>query len=252
MGDSQFNAKVLMSSSSASQYKTKWMHRQNSDEDPQLGLEDYVSAEANGGLLYAEGELGGKAATMILPAHQGANMFIRKFSPPMVTYLNDIDDQAWTNNEITSTGAGKVHGLWGSNPGKVSRTFNDLPGHTELRIKAKYWAIDSWDGEWGYMYVDGVEQWKGKRSGAHSCTPDFNSYSGSFPNPWGGDKSGHKCFHLIDVTIAHTASYFKLEFKTSINQGESDEAWGFSNVQLSLDSNCLLPTALGLEDGGLP
>ena len=101
------------------------------------------------------------------------------------------------------------------------------------------------------MYVDGVEQWKGKRSGAHSCTPDFNSYSGSFPNPWGGDKSGHKCFHLIDVTIAHTASYFKLEFKTSINQGESDEAWGFSNVQLSLDSNCLLPTALGLEDGGL-
>ena len=93
----------------------------------------------------------------------------------MSEWARDTDDSAgeWSNSEMTTTGAGKVHGIWGNNPNLVERTYTGIPKHTKLQVSAKFWAIDSWDNEWGYMLIDGVEQWKGK-AGAHSCTPDFS------------------------------------------------------------------------------
>jgi hypothetical protein len=172
----------------------------------------------------------------------------------MVTWLSDVDGTGWDRKELTDTGYGKVHGIWGGEVKEVSQTFTGMPTHTEVKITARFWAIDSWDNEWGYMHIDGVEQWKGK-CGAHTCTPDFQSYSGTFPNPWGGEKSGHKCYHDIDVTIAHAAESMVIKFSTNINQGKSDEAWAFSHVKIALDStlgHLAAPVSLGMADDSIP
>jgi len=195
-----FDAKILLSSTSTSQYTAKWNHRDDSDEDPQVSIEDYSQAVSTGGILYAEDELSGQAATTVLGNHQGANMFVRKWSPPMVTWLSDVDGTGWDRKELTDTGYGKVHGIWGGEVKDVSQTFTGMPTHTEVKITARFWAIDSWDNEWGYMHIDGVEQWKG-RCGAHTCTPDFQSYSGTFPNPWGVEKSSTSAITTLTLQL---------------------------------------------------
>jgi len=156
---------------------------------------------------------------------------------PVVLNLvyNDVQDVAWSKPDLVETGYGTVHGLWGSSVPWVSRTFS-LTKHSKIRVTARYWAIDSWDGEWGHMEIDGIEVWKMQRGGAV-----WSKYEGSFPNPYGGENKEDKAYADIDVTMDHSGGDVRISFRSTIDQGANDESWGFSNVKVYADSVELKP-----------
>jgi len=161
------------------------------------------------------------------------------------------DNKEWSNGHMESTGDGRVHGRWGNNVKSVEKTFKLPEKHTRVEIKARYWAIDSWDNEWGFMDVDGQQVWKA-RTDAHHCRNGFQAYSGSFPNPWGGNRPGHKCYFDIDVKRPHTGSTLKLRFRTSINQHKNDESWAFNRVQIRTNGQSSAIQGLCLKCASVP
>jgi len=147
--------------------------------------------------------------------------------------ITDTNSGGWNNGDITETDDGPLHGIWGNSVNSVEKTFFLTP-HTQLQIQARFWALDSWDGEYGYMDVDGEEWWI-KSQGCCTCDNGFESFTGNVPNPWGGDNAGHKCYFDIDITKPHTAVSTIVNFRTNIAQDTNDESWAFSNVRLSTD-----------------
>merc|ERR1711998_618163 len=67
--------------------------------------------------------------------------------------LEDFEEEAeiegWSQKDITECAGQKFLGGPCTKAGdsKVTKTFTNLPPHTQLRVAAKYLFIDSWDGE---------------------------------------------------------------------------------------------------------
>jgi hypothetical protein len=133
----------------------------------------------------------------------------------------------WSNTEVTNNDDGVIHGIWGYSPSEVYRTV-DLLGlpHTQVRVTAVYYAIDSWDSEYGRCWVDGVLLWEKIRP-YHSGCQDWTAYSNG-PAPWGGIR----CKASLAVSMNHNGTTAQVKFGTTINQEEPDEAWGFDSVEL--------------------
>jgi hypothetical protein len=72
-----YSAQISMSSTSATPYQAQWYYRAGNPEDPWISLTDHSSAIGQGNLLYGENGYGGAHAANVLPAHNGANVFIR-------------------------------------------------------------------------------------------------------------------------------------------------------------------------------
>lgn len=117
----------------------------------------------------------------------------------MNSYDNDDEKYGpgWSQTLKSYTGDGIVHGPWGSEVSSVSKVFGPLPPHSLVKIQARFWFIDSWDGgEYGRMSIDGSMWWSEEKS----C---LNVFRGVFPNPFAGDRPEDKCFVDIDITQAH-------------------------------------------------
>ena len=147
--------------------------------------------------------------------------------------------QGWSTIQPSAYSDGYVHGLFGGTTPSVSKTYTDLPTHTKLRINARYWAIDSWDQEWGRLKVDGQVVWEKQRTFHYNCAGndgDWSVYTNQFPNPWSGDDDNHKCYADIDVTLDHSSSTATIEFSSTIDQLQSDESYAFNKVRISYNA----------------
>jgi hypothetical protein len=248
-GGLNFEASIITSSSHAGPYTAKWTHRSHVVDDPQIGLEDVDVAHENGSLLYAENSQA-ERETSILREHDGANVYIRKQPGPMTIYLTDTSESGWSDDRIQlHDDLLAVHGPWGGNEVTVvTRTFT-LPPHEEVRLQVRVWSIDTWDGEFISVKVDGDIWWQQSRMHGNLCANGFTQYQGDFPNP---HSSAHnvegKCYADIDVTKEHHSLDLKLSFETSITGDKNQESWAFSNVRISLEGDCLSPKALGMEN----
>ncbi len=147
------------------------------------------------------------------------------------------DGEGWSDTEITTvTVDGElvdVHGMWGNMPSVVEKTWrlDDMP-HAEVEIAFRYYAIDSWDTESASLLVDGITVFSETRVYHSPGTGDDWVTVGSFtPAPWGAAVQGYWDKVLV---IPHTADAITLSFQTGINQGESDESWGFSHLRVTL------------------
>ena len=101
-----------------------------------------------------------------------------------------------------------------------------------MRIQARFWALDSWDGESGYLKVGGAVWWTRSRSIHHTCPQDgIEPFVGH--EPYFGYSIHHKCYFYINVRKAHTAAHTVVKFWSTIDQARSDESWAFSNVRIS-------------------
>jgi hypothetical protein len=185
----------------------------------------------------------------------------------MSTFMKESDaasSTGWSDATTTNTGAISLHGLWGGKTKRVEKTFQ-LPVHSRLRVQARFWAIDSWNaGEVAAMEVcdsPGVQcvvWWSKSRASPTACTGGWSEYHGTMPNPWKDesviegpgrpnspvDSPGHKCYFDIDVTMPHSRGAslpstrsMTLSFTAGLDAPKIDEAWGFSNVTLSIDKH---------------
>ena len=68
---------IYKSSTKSDSYTARWYRRNGNPEDPWISLNDHGPAIGQGNILYGENHYNGLHAENILPAHQGANVFIR-------------------------------------------------------------------------------------------------------------------------------------------------------------------------------
>ena len=151
----------------------------------------------------------------------------------MVVLLDEMGAEAdgWTNTEVTDVGsAGLVHGPWGNDATDVSKTITIPVGIAFCEVSWRSWAIDSRDNEVDSLLIDGEEVWSVPINRPdQGCQEGWEEGPGDFPNPWGGAED--VCFDLVEVQVPCTGA-MTLNFVSGIDQGESDESWGFSDVRV--------------------
>ncbi len=140
----------------------------------------------------------------------------------------------WTNDEQTYAGDyGYVHGMWGNDVPWVEKNFLLSGTQTNVNISFRYWAVDSWDNETGYMNFNGTQLWA-KTVTTYNTAAGWDVYPGTFPAPWSGGTL--KRYADVSLTTAFTGTSFTLRFGSTINQAEADEAWGFSALTITDNS----------------
>lgn len=152
------------------------------------------------------------------------------------------DATGWSNGSITNaTVAGvatPVHGMYGAGGGST-KTF-DLKGipHDKLRVRARYYAVDSWDGEnqGARLLIDDSLKWaKNKVWNAAGDGPGWVTASFS-PAPW-GNNSGPNGYWQVEAGLGlldHVAGAVKVQFATGIDQDVPDESFAFSHVHIAI------------------
>ena len=67
---------ILRSSTSSTSYTALWLRRAGASEDPWISLTDHSQAIGAGQVLYGGNSFGSTHASAILPANNGANVYI--------------------------------------------------------------------------------------------------------------------------------------------------------------------------------
>lgn len=159
-------------------------------------------------------------------------------------FANEVtaDPTGWSNTAITNASVGgtatPVHGMFGVGGGST-KTFNFQGiGHDKLRVRARYYAVDSWDGEsqGARLYIDDSLRWaKSKVWNAVGDGPGWVSATFA-PAPW-GNNNGPNGYWQVEAglgIIDHVGAAAKLQFATGIDQDVPDESFAFSHVYVSV------------------
>jgi len=129
----------------------------------------------------------------------------------------------WSVNTTTSCGGlGEMLGgvnVFGQGA-SPSKTYS-LAGisHTEVHVGLDFNKLESWDGELGRVYVDGVlvfEQAFSYTQGTDQC----------------GNPGWYELAAPVTAQRAHTAASVALNVTSTLDQAASDEAFGIDNVRI--------------------
>ena len=151
-----------------------------------------------------------------------------------------LDGLIGWSNSATQSYDGRVHGPFSSKQ-YVYKTFGGISSHSSLSISVRLWAIDSWDNEYAYMYIDNAEVWKQANTAGQprSCAASgWSQYNGNFYNPWAGNRATDKCYKDISIRRAHYGSAVTVKFFAAISQSSSDESFFFNRFKV-ISSNAL-------------
>ncbi|CAD8123671.1 unnamed protein product [Paramecium sonneborni] len=101
----------------------------------------------------------------------------------------------------------------------ATKTF-DVPPHKRLRLQSTIYKIDSWDGEFMIIKVDGTDVWKTswnlQTGGANFCGQGI----------WFDGIVG------VDEIFNHQAPKAEVVFTSTLDQDAADESWGFRDFKL--------------------
>ncbi len=102
--------------------------------------------------------------------------------------------------------------------------LSDIP-HDAVRVQVQYIKLDSWDAEWGYVFVDDQTIWEAK----------LYYYEGSQVCGWNRTawpEGAYDDRHDIDVTLAHDADTLHFAASADLDQKSTDESFGIDNVMI--------------------
>lgn len=132
------------------------------------------------------------------------------------------DGAEWSETSIYTCGElGAMLGRFGQAEGDVQREV-DLLGiaHSQARLLARYFKMDSWDNEHGYAYIDGVRVWMIECN--YLGCGESNQCGGAEPD--GG--------HIVDRTSDHADPGMKLAFGSDLDEQSNNEAWGVDDIEV--------------------
>lgn len=125
--------------------------------------------------------------------------------------------------------------------GSLTKTFKQLPPHTEVRIKATVNFLDHWRGEQAfakmdqnYVWLDSVGQPGGELRMAAAVARELETSRDMNLNVCGGDAADLALGQMIDVSKQHSADTLTLEFGTTLGDhvDACDQSWGIDDVQV--------------------
>lgn len=97
--------------------------------------------------------------------------------------------------------------------------------HTEAWAEVDYIALDSWDGETGYVSVDGTRVW----------SAGINNHSSAYAEICGWNRGYYGSYDsktVVSATTAHSDSAISFVGGSTLDQGPTDESFGLDNVFL--------------------
>ena len=138
-----------------------------------------------------------------------------------------------TTNTITTCGSyGKILGGYNVISGSANaKTYSALGvAHTHARVSLHYIKIDSWDSEWATVKLAGTQIYHHQFCFCSQGCSGASATCGGSAICGGGWDEEHKI--AVAATIPQTANSIEVYGHSSINQGASDESWGFDNILL--------------------
>lgn len=115
------------------------------------------------------------------------------------------------------------YGVFGSGA-TAEITFDDIPTHEVLSIKFRLYIGDSWDNEFFNLYVDDVlvknENFQYSTGTSNVCGSGWNDQ-----------------YFDVHLDIGHVSDSAHVYFAATINQGATDESWGFSDFVVTYFTN---------------
>lgn len=115
----------------------------------------------------------------------------------------------------------------------TTRTYENLPPHRQVRIRARVHFFDDWNGESVAIQVDGRTVW----ARAHSWCPGFLKW---MCLKYGVDSCGRdtpdQLSSKAEATVAHTGSTMKLSFGSNLAVGSDAcrASWGVDDVSIEV------------------
>ena len=153
-------------------------------------------------------------------------------------YIYDVWSQpisstsGWSNTCTYNCGSQTIIGGYGcfGAGAETYKTYTISLAHTSVTIQFDIYFIDSWDGEVLSLLVDGTTRYSQSYALSYGWT--YTQYCGV------GDTWYDYVTTVTTTTFAHTSSSLKLHFKSTLDQGSTDESWGFKNVKITVWPVC--------------
>jgi len=138
----------------------------------------------------------------------------------------------WSDNSGLQVEGRYCHGKF---TGATEKTIENLPAHTEVSVKFRFYALESWDpahpkwgkngNEVGRFYADGTKQWQSASRTAKQCKNGWVDMTQNF-----GKAHWKDCYMNVEVTFKHTGGKLSLKFDSNLDQHANDEAWAMDNL----------------------
>lgn len=106
---------------------------------------------------------------------------------------------------------------------EIQKSFENLPEHTFVMVKAKYHMFDNWAGESGYMKLNQETVW------THNGEVPTN---GKGVNVCGGETPDPAYNLAIDVTIPHKGDTLLITFGSTLTQDACHASYGVDDVEV--------------------
>lgn len=150
------------------------------------------------------------------------------------------DKKHWNEGRMASTECGGVTMLGGpghTSTAKLTRKFEKLPAHKELRIKFFFHYIDAWSGEVGYLKTRTSHYDKKNnlvRQESVRWTEGYDFTSGKKGANICGNESvdENKFLYFADVQFPHSASSLEVEVGSTLTTDPGFSSFGISSFQL--------------------
>jgi len=142
-------------------------------------------------------------------------------------YLDDFQDgkdHGWSPGAVTQCGSfGSIwggYGLFGAGA-STQKSVSVLPAHTQLKLALDFRRIDSWDGESGWLQLDGATVWT--KSGVYY---NGTQLCGAAPGNWVEEN------WPVAYQGAHSATSVTVRAGSTLDQNAYDESWAIDNAQV--------------------
>ncbi|CRG97908.1 conserved Plasmodium protein, unknown function [Plasmodium gallinaceum] len=150
-------------------------------------------------------------------------------------FSNSSNTKGWIGENFDSFtsicgGINLLGGYGKLSKGKIYKIFENIPTHTQVRIKSNFHFIDNWNNQTAYMKIgrDEKEEFFFVWTDSHSQLNKENSI-----NICGNSTGESKFFSLIDIIVPHNSKKLIVEFGTNIQNHEPNNiSWGISNFQI--------------------
>jgi len=103
------------------------------------------------------------------------------------------------------------------------KTFNNLPPHTEVRVKARFHFIDQWNGENAYLKVDGGYAWLASHKTTANKGVDMCGNS---------DVKESKFGVPIDIMETHSNAKLELKFGSELKADPCLGSFGVDDIEI--------------------
>lgn len=150
---------------------------------------------------------------------------VKQFS---LLHHDDFDDdviEGWSDKRRSScndNGNAFLGGHCKFSYNEVSKTFRINAPHTQIRITAGFHMFDNWNGEYGYMKVNGDIMWM--REGKVDNENGMNICGGNHNDP---------AFNLeIDVIVPHTSNNVTITFGSTLQKDPCEASFGVDDVMI--------------------